>query len=559
MGLTEDAQHRAHHDNPLELELLQQHTAAQQPQPRHIQQQQNVQERRWQRLTPEPASSPAAEMSSGCSPTAVGEDVSAAHQVGDVGDQRHAHELCGAVASSFLAITPAQQLAMASEAVGAWARGPVSAAIRARAIVRLVTGRAVRRLVYLHEDIGRDEVRAVSSVNSETSSHERRLRRRSASTAQSAKPLGFRRRPNRVPENSVLGQMILRDPERAAKYNLIAVPAWGRGTSSFIHQPVCLPHLSAHDGIERKNLDIFDMHAKSEFGMEDAPESSSHSASSLVSLQSLEGGSSSSPVSDLTLNPRWKKVQSAGRLLGRFRTRTAIPLRDDGSEDHADSALLLNFSSVFSSLSDEQEDLYMSIFERHAEPFAKGTLSRKGMQRALNEAGLTPSKGSMQERMKEQQMLKSLQEQVILYSRSNDDNELLDPIKDNRGEWALDEFLLIVAGTLELRRKERERDDKLMAKRYHIPVQEVDQLRKIFVRYDADASGSIDLAELSTLLHEVNLHPTDGEVQMILGDMKLDENGELNFGEFLQVMRSVAENLQPDRQWRKQSSMASNL
>lgn len=465
-------------------------------------------------------------------------------------DPHPSSELCDAVATSLFAITRAEQLAMASEAVGAWARGPVSAAIRARAIVRLVTGRAVRRLVYLYPDAGRNDA---SREGSSMSSSEQSLYNSVVlQCPRPPKPLGFRRRPNRVPENSVLGQMILRDPERATKYSLVAVPAWGRGTASLIHQPVSLPQLKTHESTERKNLSFGRVSARDEFDVDDSP-ASSHGA--------LEAWSLGSPVSDPSpagLQSKWKKAQMAGRLIGRFRSSSKP--QSDLSADVEAGAPIVNFSTVFSNFTDEQVDMYTQIFERHVDPFAKDTLSRKGMQGALHEAGLTPTKGTMPERMKEQQMLKTMQEQVIMYSRTNFQStvDLADPIKDHRGEWALDEFLLTVAGSLDLRQKELEKDDKQMAKRYNIPVAEVDQLRKVFVRYDADASGSIDLPELSLLLHEVNLHPTDGEVQMILGDMKLNENGELNFGEFLQVMRSVAENLQPERQWRKQSSIASH-
>lgn len=68
--------------------------------------------------------------------------------------------------------------------------------------------------------------------------------------------------------------------------------------------------------------------------------------------------------------------------------------------------------------------------------------------------------------------------------------------------------------------------------------EELEEYKKLFARFDADESGSIDVLELGDALRYLGCNPLDSEVDAIVAetDGKLNDVGKLEFDEFCALM-----------------------
>jgi Ca2+-binding EF-hand superfamily protein len=71
-----------------------------------------------------------------------------------------------------------------------------------------------------------------------------------------------------------------------------------------------------------------------------------------------------------------------------------------------------------------------------------------------------------------------------------------------------------------------------------VEEQKLEALRKHFKRFDVDSSGFIDAAELSVVLRNLGFNPSDDRVAEILNAYDTDQNGNLSFGEFVEVLHT---------------------
>merc|ERR1712224_629115 len=62
---------------------------------------------------------------------------------------------------------------------------------------------------------------------------------------------------------------------------------------------------------------------------------------------------------------------------------------------------------------------------------------------------------------------------------------------------------------------------------------EVAQCRESFLKFDADASGTIDQYELKTVLNSMGQNPTDEELQAMIFSVDDNDSGSIDFHEFL--------------------------
>ena len=62
------------------------------------------------------------------------------------------------------------------------------------------------------------------------------------------------------------------------------------------------------------------------------------------------------------------------------------------------------------------------------------------------------------------------------------------------------------------------------------------EFREAFNLIDIDRNGSIDVEELEMLLRALGLNPTKEEVSLMISEMDLNNNGRVDYNEFLMLM-----------------------
>lgn len=65
---------------------------------------------------------------------------------------------------------------------------------------------------------------------------------------------------------------------------------------------------------------------------------------------------------------------------------------------------------------------------------------------------------------------------------------------------------------------------------------QLEGLRAHFTQFDVDNSGYIDSHELTGVLRSMGFNPTDKRVAEVLSAYDTDRNGNLSFGEFVEVL-----------------------
>eukprot|EP00965_Chrysotila_dentata_P203803 6181951-Pleurochrysis_carterae.AAC.3 len=65
-----------------------------------------------------------------------------------------------------------------------------------------------------------------------------------------------------------------------------------------------------------------------------------------------------------------------------------------------------------------------------------------------------------------------------------------------------------------------------------------DELRKAFELFDEDATGRISLRNMRHIARELGENLTDEEMQAMIDEFDVDQDGEISFDEFASIMRS---------------------
>ncbi|CAI9113447.1 OLC1v1014051C1 [Oldenlandia corymbosa var. corymbosa] len=76
-----------------------------------------------------------------------------------------------------------------------------------------------------------------------------------------------------------------------------------------------------------------------------------------------------------------------------------------------------------------------------------------------------------------------------------------------------------------------------MKKTRFIHVDQLNQLRDIFSRFDMDSDGSLTLLELAALLRSLGLRPSGDQLHVLLDSMDSNGNGTVEFEELISVIR----------------------
>ena len=88
-------------------------------------------------------------------------------------------------------------------------------------------------------------------------------------------------------------------------------------------------------------------------------------------------------------------------------------------------------------------------------------------------------------------------------------------------------------------KKELEKKVETTALRFNLEKSAVEMYRMCFDLLDVRCGGSIDEDELRGGLAQINKHPTDDEMRTMFSAVDAENNGEINFAEFLQLMATL--------------------
>lgn len=395
-----------------------------------------------------------------------------------------------------------------AELAGSRARGPVTLAIRAKAACRLAASAASRRL-HLHS--------AGDGVSSSTWGGYGDGRSPSVSRdARSGTDAGkASQRCIRVAQNTTLGQMVKRDPERAAKYNLVAVPAWQQN-KSWPPPPVA---------VQRRVPGAMDVSKKASW----------HPSEQTLLSKDCEDHS----------RPQkgWGPLKPFGLLLGQWKAKQRAVKKEGTRCVQTEAAarqlpaVNVDLRAAQRLLSPEDVCALTDIFTRYSMG-SGGCLTRKGIQLAMKASGIAAPAD-----YGEQFKLKRVQEEVLNHFRCSGDCKVPNPLTDATGAWELREFLLMMAAIYELDQQEASVSNQMLAKHLDLDPGLVEALYEVFKTHAVPGSSTISVADLQKILATLDVRPSVEELKLLLGNAALES--ELSFQDFVRCMGTVGDFLKP--------------
>ncbi|KAI8646221.1 hypothetical protein BD408DRAFT_410404 [Parasitella parasitica] len=72
--------------------------------------------------------------------------------------------------------------------------------------------------------------------------------------------------------------------------------------------------------------------------------------------------------------------------------------------------------------------------------------------------------------------------------------------------------------------------------------QQLSEYRESFSLFDKDGNGVIDIKELGQVMRSLNRKPTEEELKDMINEVDADENGTIDFDEFLTIVSRMKEN-----------------
>lgn len=450
---------------------------------------------------------------------------------------------CGVETSGLAgAQSRAERLAAAAEEAGAKARGEVTLAIRARSICRLAGNAASRNLLHLWGDWDcppesilqgdgttktKDKIERTNSNNANDGENRKPAARPSNTSGRyNLSPLGSifeetapRKRSIKVAENTALGRMVLEDPEKAAKYDLVTIPAWQ------LNKPWPPPPIGQRQLIrqaaEHSRAKAFEMEAEKIARMERAESRRILMKKRVAKLQVITS------LVGLGLQARKSRERASTKP-----EDLEVCSTTDNKESVVNTSEVADLDSASTILDWAEKEAYRAIFNR----FSKHDdykLSRRGMIKAMREAGLTPNS------QEEQRRFAAVQEQVILSTRGEfDEHPESNPLTCPQGRWEMSEFLLVCAALREISLRKLRKSNQEAADEFDVPLAEVEELRKIFHQHDPDSSGTIRAKDLKELLMVIDVKTSEEDFHLLLQSAGLQKEI-FDFQEFLKLLKSL--------------------
>ncbi|CAG9802101.1 unnamed protein product [Chironomus riparius] len=71
---------------------------------------------------------------------------------------------------------------------------------------------------------------------------------------------------------------------------------------------------------------------------------------------------------------------------------------------------------------------------------------------------------------------------------------------------------------------------------YGLTEEQVAEFKEVFMLFDKDEDGSITMAELAVVMRSLGQRPTETELRNMVNDVDQNDNGMIEFNEFLQMM-----------------------
>ena len=80
---------------------------------------------------------------------------------------------------------------------------------------------------------------------------------------------------------------------------------------------------------------------------------------------------------------------------------------------------------------------------------------------------------------------------------------------------------------------------------------EVSEFKDAFLLFDIDRNGRITTKELGTVIRSVGQNPTEAQLKEIISKVDENQNGSIDFAEFLKIYRTIWLNFQNLAKFRK--------
>eukprot|EP00927_Polykrikos_kofoidii_P086886 TRINITY_DN9869_c0_g1_i1.p1 TRINITY_DN9869_c0_g1~~TRINITY_DN9869_c0_g1_i1.p1 ORF type:complete len:906 (+),score=128.06 TRINITY_DN9869_c0_g1_i1:215-2719(+) len=487
----------------------------------------------------------------------------------------------------------AEDLSVAAQAVGEWARGPISRAIRNEAVGRhevcSVTRHAdlVRRTEMDPCLVQRSTQRRVADVagniesqkgSSPVSNGHMKPRRLQCvpetseslddSTDIPRKPhlpmFSSSSRSRRVPLNTVLGRIVASSTERVHRHGLVAVPPWVYN-NSWPPRPPAEATGTVSDGLIRRlrwKVESVSAEMKKSLHDDDNMSDSLRPVCGSVRVpelfnaepEAMQGfktklthsvsGNDAEPHSGSGDWPSNTKMQAISKLSKKMFTRRQGTKSDAGAFDSnmtVDVAAEdVDFAEALEILDERKKKLHEAAFKRFSE-FTQGTLTHQGLQRAMEAVGIRSDS------FEEQKRLKSLQERVMKHCRDGQQLELANPLTDPKGVWLESEFLLFGACANLVMQRQVRSQNMAITTACGVPLKTVEELRSLFVEFDTDGNGIINRMEFTNLVATMNLQLSEGDITLLFDSvgsrLPLDKPTSIHFQQFVHIMCKVEEML----------------
>lgn len=73
---------------------------------------------------------------------------------------------------------------------------------------------------------------------------------------------------------------------------------------------------------------------------------------------------------------------------------------------------------------------------------------------------------------------------------------------------------------------------------FKLTQDQIAELKEAFSMFDKDGDGTITLGELASVLRALGQKPTDDELQIMMNSVDVDQNGVIDFEEFVGLMKN---------------------
>lgn len=449
---------------------------------------------------------------------------------------------CGIESSGVTAaLSRSERLNAAAEEAGEKARGEITLAMRARTICRLAGNAASRKLLHLW---GEWDCPPASLLAGEESSGNKDMTERAGSVDISdtecnqlqasggsaghfnASPLGSifggefpKKRCIKVAANTALGRMVSADPERAAKYDLVTIPAWQLNKPW--PPPAIGPRQLVKQADNQRRAKAFEMEEEKIARMERAENRRVVMKKRVAKMQAV------TTLVGLGLRLRMTRERSSTR------TEDSEALEDAvRSANSTDGFEMADLESAGNILDWAQKEAFKGIFNRYSK-HDDYKLTRRGMIKAMREAGLTPTT------QEEQRRFAAVQVQVLEATRGEfEEQPENNPLTSPQGRWEMSEFLLVCAALREINLRKLRVANQEASDEFDVPLAEVEELRSVFQRYDSESTGMITAQDMKELLLVVDMKTSDEDFKLLLQSAGLHKE-RFDFKEFLKLTTSL--------------------